>query len=204
MNLERFESELAAISTDHDLADFCQRTILHGTPYVFEGREDAFFSFKRRICAEFNLNPTEVFIVGSGKLGFSPHKRTEFSLDSDIDLAVVSHKLASDVDRLGRQFEYSLRASQNTLTVEQSAKYFRYLRYKAIGWMRPDLLPHKTPIIDFKNSWFEFFQSISYGQSEVGDYKVTAGLFHDLDHLEMYTNDSLRKVQRKLHVRTSK
>ncbi len=118
-----------------------------------------------------------------------------------MDLAIVSANLAKEVDELGLEFEYSLRSSETFLTAGQRDVYYKYLRYKAIGWMRPDLIPHKSPMRDFKESWFEFFRSLSYGRSEVGNYKVSAGLFASLSHLERYTIDSLRKIKNTLEVK---
>jgi hypothetical protein len=46
-----------------------------------------------------------------------------------------------------------------------------------------------------KNDWFDFFKSISYKQSEVGDYKVTAGVFKSYEYFESYTVDGLEKVR---------
>ncbi len=56
-------------------------------------------------------------------------------------------------------------------------------------------MPFALKLKDFKNEWFEFFKSISYNNSEVGDYKVTAGVFRSHLHLERYSVDSMRKVQ---------
>lgn len=202
MNLKEFEGELEAACDGTSLEDFCQRHILHGTPYVFRGRDSEYFSFKKRICENYGVKHNDVFIVGSGKLGFSPFKKTEFSLDSDIDIAIVSADLARNVDELGLKFEYSLRSAEAFLTSDQKRKYFEYLRYRAIGWMRPDLIPHRSPMKDFREAWFDFFNSLSHGRSEVGNYKVTAGLFHSIQHLEEYTKDSMRKIRRTLEVDT--
>lgn len=201
MSLAVFENELAEIATDHEFENFCQQKLLHGTPFIFRNREDDFFAFKKRISKKFGVSHTEVFVVGSGKLGFSPLKKSEFSLDSDVDLAVVSTDLSDKVGDLGLKFEYDLRASQTFLSSSQKDKYHRYLRYKAIGWIRPDLIPQKSPLIGFKDDWFNFFSSISYDRSEVGNYKVSAGLFKSLRHLELYTTDSIRKIQKKLEVK---
>lgn len=46
--------------------------------------------------------------------------------------------------------------------------------------------------------YFEFFQSISYDQSEVGDYKVSAGVFKGYFYLEEYTISGLRDLRNSL------
>lgn len=204
MPLERFESELAKVSSNDSLLNFCRLRFIHGTPFVFEGREADYFKFKNKIATKYDISHTEVFIVGSAKLGFSPIKRTEFSLESDIDIAIVSEALSNSVLNLGLEFEYKIRASEIAFRVEQMEKYHSYLRYGALGWIRPDLLPSKPPIESFKNDWFDFFKSISFGNSEVGNYKVSAGLFRTQRHLERYTLDSLQKIKRKMEVNGAK
>ena len=70
----------------------------------------------------------------------------------------------------------------------------------AIGWVRPDLMPNALGMKEFKNDWFEFFKTLSHNGSEVGNYKVTAGIFHRHEHLEKYSFDSMRKVQKNLEI----
>lgn len=201
MNLEEFESALLDANKSGKFQAFCQKHFMHGTPFVFSGRDTDYFTFKNLICEKYNISHPDVFVVGSGKLGFSPLKRTEFSLDSDIDVAIVSASLSDKVDELGAQFEYSRRKAEYSLTERQENKYNEYLRYKAIGWTRPDLIPEvSTSMKAFKAEWFDFFQSISYGKSPVGNYKVCAGLYKNLSHLEKYTEHSLKQIMNKLKV----
>jgi hypothetical protein len=47
-----------------------------------------------------------------------------------------------------------------------------------------------------KDDWFEFFKSISYGRSEVGNYKVSAGIFKSYQHLEDYTFEGIKDVKK--------
>jgi hypothetical protein len=48
----------------------------------------------------------------------------------------------------------------------------------------------------FKDDWFEFFRSISYGKSEVGNYKVNAGVFKSYQHLEDYTFEGIINLKK--------
>lgn len=201
MTLEEFQEELVAIVDEEDLRDFSRRVFLHGTPFVFDGRKQDFYSFERRICENYDVHHTEIFIVGSGKLGFSPNKKTEFSLDSDIDVAIVSPNLVEQVSSLGTDLEYLIRSSGVHFRKDQWSGYHEYLRYTALGWFRPDLIPQKGPMATFKQHWFDFFRSILFGRSEVGNYKVAAGLFKSQAHLERCNADSVRKVRDLLRVK---
>ncbi len=200
MNLDEFEAALLTKTSDADLESFSQQTILHGTPFVFQGRENDYFAFKQRVCGQLNVHHTEVTIVGSGKLGFSPAKRTSFSLDSDIDVAIVSTELWEKVFELGLKLEYRMRSFEISLHRHQMDGYVKYLRYIALGWVRPDLIPNVDPMEEFKQSWFDLFRSLSFDRSEVGNYKVSAGLYRSQNHLEKYTVHSLRQMRRNLEV----
>ena len=72
--------------------------------------------------------------------------------------------------------------------------YHRFLEYSAIGWIRPDKLPLSFSLSNLKEDWFNFFGSISNGKSEVGNYKVSAGIFRTYAHLETYLLEGLTEV----------
>ena len=70
-----------------------------------------------------------------------------------------------------------------------------------MGWIRPDKLPISFALSTLKNDWFDFFRSISNGKSEVGNYKVAAGVFRSYDHLESYLLDGLTEVYEGMRVK---
>ena len=73
-------------------------------------------------------------------------------------------------------------------------------QYTALGWIRPDKLPLSFQIENLKNDWFQFFEALSNGKSEVGNYKVNAGVFKDYKHLELYTISGIKQVKNSLLV----
>ena len=198
MELKQFIDELKSISDDDTLIDFCRKKVLHGTPYVFHNSEHDFYEFQKRISNQFSVAFHEIYITGSGKLGFSPHKRKLFDLDSDIDVAIISGQLFENILELIRNYQMSLRASKRNVTAYEINLYHDFLEYVAIGWIRPDKLPVSFQIENLKNAWFDFFESISYGKSEVGDYKVTAGIFKSYRHFELYTYSGIKDLNRAL------
>lgn len=198
--MDVFLRHLAGLSGEDDLLDFCRRRALHGTPAVFQGDEDAYYSFRKRIADHFHINFHEVFITGSAKLGFSPHKRKLFDLDSDIDVALVSSALYDRIMEYIHVYQMELRENRKAVTSEELKRYHKFLEYGAIGWMRPDLLPTSFRIKQLKMEWFAFFDSISHGRSEIGNYKVTAGAFKGYDHLERYILSGLRSLRTSLQI----
>jgi len=198
--MQDFMAALAALPDHSTLLDFCRRKSLHGTPFVFAGREDAYYEFRRRIADHFEINFHEVFITGSAKLGFSPHKQKPFDYDSDIDVAILSAALYERVMSSVHNYQMELRENRKAVSIDELRGYHRFLEYGAIGWMRPDLLPTSFRLNELKRDWFDFFDSISHGRSEVGNFKVTAGAFKSYFHLERYTLSGLSSLRTKLQV----
>jgi len=197
--MEKFLEKLTLIE-DTEVLDFCRRTVLHGTPWIFKDSEDNFYEFRKKISEHFGISFHEVYITGSAKLGFSPYKRTVFSLESDIDVAIVSELLFSEIMEHIRKYQMNLRESRLAVSEREIKKYHKFLEYSAIGWMRPDLLPISFTIKDLKNDWFDFFSSLSFGKSEVGNYKVNAGVFKTYKHLEQYTLSGLVTLKNALNI----
>ena len=152
--------------------NFCRKAVLHGTPWIFKGREDDYYEFRNRIAKKFNISFHEIYITGSAKLGFSPYKKTEFSYESDVDVAIVSSQFFDQIMESIRGYQMQLRESRLAVSEWEIKKYHKFLEYGAIGWMRPDHLPHSFLVKMLKDDWFNFFSSISYGKTEIGNYKL--------------------------------
>lgn len=195
MDLQIFLKSLRELKNDEELIDYCRKYVIHGTPYIFLDREDEYYEFRKRIANKFNIFFNEVFITGSAKLGFSPRKRKNFDYDSDIDVAIISNQLYEEILESIRCYQMELRKARRSITDKELKKYHSFLEYVAIGWIRPDKLPLSFKVQDFKNDWFEFFKSISYNQSEVGDYKVSAGVFKSYFHFEEYTISGIKDLR---------
>lgn len=200
VSMHEFMKTLAEATTDEILLDFCRRSSLHGTPFVFQGKEDDYYKFRKRIADKFGINFHEIFITGSGKLGFSPRKRKIFSYDSDIDVAIISSTLYDEIMSSIHGYQMELRENRRAVSITELDGYHKFLEYGAIGWMRPDLLPTSFRIKEIKKDWFDFFDSISHGKSEVGNYKVTAGAFKSYAHLEKYTLSGLQSLRSKIQL----
>ena len=73
--MEEFYQALLKQDTDDKVLDFCRKRVIHGTPFIFDSKEDDFYCFRKSIANQFNVPFHEIYIVGSAKLGFSPHNR---------------------------------------------------------------------------------------------------------------------------------
>ena len=182
---------------DDDLLAIVRKYIFHGIPYIFNDNQDAYYELRNKIAKQFNIIFGVVFVVGSAKLGYSYHKGTDFTLDSDIDVVIVNADLFTEFHKTICEYQYKLDKGYRTITKENIERYHKFLEYMAKGWMRPDKLPAQFQLEVIKNEWFDFFKSISYGKSEVGNYKVAGGLYKSYHFLEKYYIESLKSIKNK-------
>lgn len=194
MDRDSFIETAKSASSEYDYLQLVRKYILHGIPHVFNGRENDYFDFRANIANNFKIGFHEVFIVGSAKLGFSYHKESMFSLDSDIDVVLVNEDLFEMIYSKICAFQYDIDKGLVSLNTYQLNQYNIFLKYMIKGWMRPDKLPVSIQNETIKNNWFEYFKSISNGKSTVGNYPIAGGLFKNYSYLERYYTESLYKV----------
>jgi len=199
--MNEFLSGLRNSESEEALIDFCRKQVLHGCPFVFKANEEALYDFRKMIAAHFQVNFLEIYITGSAKLGFSPHKGTIFSLESDVDVAIVSEKLFTEIMDQIHTYQLELRKGRKSISEAELKQYHTFLEYTALGWIRPDKLPTSFKIITLKDNWFNFFRSISNGKSSVGNYEVKAGVFKTYSHLERYLIEGYKQLQNQLKVK---
>ncbi|MEQ9670566.1 hypothetical protein [Coleofasciculus sp. G2-EDA-02] len=105
-----------------------QKYITCGTPYYFKDNENLYFNLKHEVSSHFSEHPDKVRIVGSAKLGFSiaPQKMWKsFSLDSDIDVVIISEVVF-------KEFWYDLynfNIGLTSRTERENKQYRRFLGY---------------------------------------------------------------------------
>jgi hypothetical protein len=169
--------------------EIVQRCITHGTSYVFSEDDDKYFELKKIIANQFNLNPENVIMIGSAKLGFSivPFKLWKsFDEESDIDMVIISESI---FDEFWHDL-YDFNLELMNRTVEEQTRFDKFLNYFFKGWLRPDLFPFSYPK---KNKWFDFFRNISYG--EFGKRKITGAIFRNLYFYENYHIRNLKNIR---------
>ena len=198
MTLEDFNTQLKDSDTADKRIRFLRKHMFHGLPIVFDNRETDYFDFRQLISEKFNIGFQEVFIVGSGKLGFSYIKGTEFSYESDIDVVIMNEKLFEKYYLNICDYQYQLDKFKKIPTEKELTMYNKFLQYLVKGWMRPDLLPYSFQADAMKSDWFEFFKSISYGKCNIGNYKISGGLFKNYQYLEKYHMNGIEQTYNRL------
>jgi len=96
------------------------------------------------------------------------------------------------------EYQYNFDFKYKSISHAEQEMYARFLAYMIKGWMRPDKLPTGFHIRTLKDDWFDFFQSISHDRSEVGNYKINAGLYKNYHYLETYYHNTLSQLYQKI------
>lgn len=98
------------------------------------------------------------------------------------------------------KFQLDYRDARNIPHETEIRKYHDFLEYTALGWIRPDKLPVSFQMRSLKNQWFDFFESLSYGRSEVGNYKVSGGIFKTYEHYEKYIVSGFSNLKKSIEI----
>lgn len=147
-----------------------------------------YHNLRWEIKNHFNLESIfEVFLVGSGRLGFSIKPTAQyrpFGENSDLDIVIVSKKLFLQYWKVARDSGIGLKEWKDKLAFED---------YFFNGWMRPDKLQNGGQQLDVKE-WWEFFGQLSRSR-KYGDFSINGGLYYSLDFLEHYQIDAINRLK---------
>lgn len=150
-----FREDLKNLTT----IEVVRKHITYGNTYVLD--HDKYFLLKQKVSNHFDIHPSEVIIVGSGKLGFSiaesivsnppKYRYRNFGNDSDIDVAIVSHVLFEKIWR--EVYNYYIEKGM-------WSRQDKFEQYFFKGWLRPDMFPisKSFPICE---EWWNFFQKLT-------------------------------------------
>ncbi len=149
---------------------------------------DKYHELRWEIKEHFHLESIfNVFLVGSGRLGFSIKPDAQFRKfgdHSDLDIAIVSKELFEIYWTQARNSIFSLQEWKNKDVFEN---------YFFEGWMRPDKLKNGGEDLDAKQ-WWEYFGNLSRSR-KYGDWSISGGLYYSLDCLEHYQSDAIEKIR---------
>lgn len=179
-----FRAALAAEGVDHVLTEL----VLRNDCSILGVEAEA--GLRAAVAAHMQIAVTEVVVVGSAKLGFSPKPGSaykHFSTDSDIDVAIVSKDLYTAVWK-------------EVMQMVKGGEYIRHLdkfkHYHLQGWIRPDLMPSSA---DYRRcrQWWEFFNELS-GQEQFLRLPIRAGIYYDESFLRAYQLTGLSQLHTQL------
>lgn len=172
---------------NNSLEKIIDKYLLFGTPYIFKDDENKFYELKNEIAGFLKVSQTNIFVVGSAKLGFSiaPKKRYKhFNEESDIDIAIIDGatflrywKILYEYNTIGRAW-----------SSDEEKTYRKFLEYFFKGWLRPDKFPST---MNEKREWFDFFKSLQKKYK----FKISAGIYYDINVFSGYNRENLNSIR---------
>jgi hypothetical protein len=162
-----------------DLTKLIRKHITTGGSAVFT--DSIYYELRDTIADHFNLHPSAVVLVGSGRLGFSlkPTKRYEpFGASSDLDFAVVSG------DAFDLYWDRLFNHSRSDRIWSGTKRYKSFLRELFKGWLWPRRFP-PSPTFREAVAWVEFEDRLGR-ESFKGRRSVGVRLYHSWERLEAY------------------
>lgn len=174
----------------HDPLRITRKYLLTGTPFIIDSAK--YIELKEAVASHFDIHPSEVYMVGSGKMGFSIKSSRRymcFGDSSDIDLAIVSTPLFEKVwTEIHGYYESSG-------WWEKGNEFKDYLFH---GWIRPDKFPSAYSF-SYSSKWWEFFRCLTESEA-FGRYKIKAGIYYSMSFLESYQRICIDQCKRGLEL----
>lgn len=153
-----------------DAKAIAHKLLLAHVPFVFRDEPLKFALFRRTIADAFNVEPTNVFIVGSAMAGRSLKGKSlekEYDAESDIDTLIVSESLFTRylmgsldwVAEVTKPTKEGNRGFKPKALSEDTSRYIGMLAANAAhGIWRPDALPKEAAA---RRDFFDRFSDVS-------------------------------------------
>jgi len=207
MNVQRCLMEIPEADYDRRLKEYqadlgrpsdeiVQKHILTGLPAALT--PDDYFNLRNDVSKHFGIQPVEVVLVGSCRVGFSlldkPKKsRPRYSpvgAASDIDLAVVAPGLFKQL--WDQVFAYS--QSNRAFAKSPEGTQFRLMLFG--GWIDPRGLPPGQRF-QWADTWVRFFDGLSRDR-RFGNRRASARVYRDWNRLAAYQQIAVDQCKRVL------
>ena len=160
-HLEAIDAGIAAKRPYNEVA---RKVFLTYPTKAFVGHEEHQYDILNDVAQYFGVPIITVQVAGSAKLGYSIHKKAEFSFgQSDLDLSIIDSQLFARYLALGLNISKGYTDGSSFPIRDGQSTQSEYLRYLTKGIFRPDLMPTGQPRAD----WNNFFGQLSSRHSEL-------------------------------------
>lgn len=164
--------------------------VLGGEPFALRGASDRYLLLRGEIASKLNVEPADVCLIGSAKLGFSlnrEHLLRPFCRDSDLDIVVVSPTTFD-----AASLELASRAEEILLAGHDEKRRLKKVRETVFaGYLRPDQLPLSSALMQ---DWFPRLAG-PYVSEAARNHPVKAWLFRSWDHARICYVKYHRSIQ---------
>jgi hypothetical protein len=207
MTNELIQQRLSDFKTDLATGEFDEvfhKHFLASRSPVLQPKQERDIVFE--VSRSFETPVTNVFLVGSAKLGFRMLPKdadsnqeiparlqfSEFDDYSDIDVAIVSTELFLSFWKRARDY-HAQSGYPNYRRWDATTAALPFAYYLVQGWIRPDALPASLGY-DLRGEWFAKVDKVN--SLRIADAKVKVGLFFDPQFLTYYQVNALKKCMK--------
>lgn len=179
--INKFKSDILI----EDPITMVNKYIIHGNSLILD--DEKYFLLKKTIADKFGIHQSNIYMVGSAKLGFSIKESRRFLYfgnESDIDIAIISNDLFNT-------FWKEVYTYKNGSGYWPNFSSFKNYFFK--GWIRPDYLPPGESFAMAKD-WGDFFMETTKSGA-FGPYKIAAGVYHSPFFLESYQSVCIKECR---------
>lgn len=170
-----------------DSSMFATKWYFDTMPFVFEGDEKAYISWRHLISAEIDIDPSDILLTGSASLGISlnPYKNFKaFDNQSDIDICIFSEYYFSIAWR-----ELSSKTMVNLSYPMQTAIKKHKDTYIYWGTVATDKI---LPLLSFGAKWGRIIPKLSKFEA-IGDHDVHFRIYKDRLSFRRYLLQSIEE-----------
>jgi hypothetical protein len=173
---------------------FVSKWFLERVPAIFDENASSHASWRRALANELDVSPFGVLVVGSASVGISINPRKSlapFSLESDVDVAVVSSFHFDEAWRWLRRL-----GSKRYALPAHAQRWVREHEERLVYWgmvATDQLLPH----MPYGAVWMPRLAAME-AKEPVAGRAITIRLYRDFDSLEGALQHSARRMKEAL------
>jgi hypothetical protein len=190
---------LKANITSHEVEDFVREFVLAGPCLHVDQKAIDYIRDNLSRAVRIQIEPGELFIVGSAKLGFGlfEKKRKDsetlprfraFGAASDIDVAICSARLFDSVWK--ELCDYASAKPWFPYKMNNTGNYLVY------GWLRPDQVPREARLRTL-DSFQDCMRSLSNSLA-LGRREINGAIYRDVSFLSKYQIRGIAKCREEL------
>lgn len=171
-------------------------------PYVFDGRQDAWDSFRNDLSNALQVEAGDIRIIGSGLFGFSlapGNNFRSFRDQSDVDVAIVNTARFDYIwkELLSAAYPRPPVHCGGLMRERQKSVYTGWISPDQIGFDRNVIGPNTTRALNFKSTWFLSLKRAARHVTRRHE-DVNARLYRTWGHIHMYQHHSFNALRREL------
>ncbi len=177
--------------------------VLNGVPAVFGNDATAYDTFRKKLASDLGLNPSEVWIVGSARAGYSLSPDTfgvPFSGGSDIDIVVANQEHFDSI--WWTISEWAFPWPNRAWPKERKDACRPWTEACFSGWIAPTELkvPHQgvlivpQPLAAIRVRWFNAMKELGR-MSALAGHDCEVRVYRTIEHARRYHAWSLTQLR---------